>query len=311
MVREEVRSVGDNNNSESGNEIDLRVQCDNSVLDSYDDLDQNFRYQGDVNESEYSPTLIEGLSGFLFVSPRPLTIEKLIELSISAGLISSKNASAESDIREAIDKIAFHIKAAALGIELVEVAGAFQFRTIPKIKRTLKALITPKMKRLSKAAAETLAVIAYKQPVPRAEIEAIRGVDALPTLKTLLDARLVRIVGREDTPGSPALYGTTDFFLERFGLKNLSELPSLREISLLEGESADSEKGDSEQLELFPDAESTEDGNYEVEDDEVNTKNTNFDEPIYSQLEISDTELDLTKNLIKAETDIKLGKDSI
>lgn len=111
--------------------------------------------------------------------------------------------------------------------------GSYQYRSLPSLKPTIQKMVTAKMKRLSKAAAETLAVVAYKQPVTRAEIEAIRGVDALPTLRTLLDGILIRIIGREDTPGSPALYGTTDKFLERFGLADLSELPTIREVTEL------------------------------------------------------------------------------
>ena len=101
--------------------------------------------------------------------------------------------------------------------------------------------IRDRSKRLSKAAAETLAIVAYRQPVQKAEIEAIRGVDAIQTVKTLLDAKLIRIVGRDTTPGTPALYGTTDVFLEKFGLADLSELPSVRELKELESEPDESE----------------------------------------------------------------------
>ena len=90
-----------------------------------------------------------------------------------------------------------------------------------------------KQERLSPAALETLAVIAYRQPVIRAEIEAIRGVKAGPVLRTLLDHKLIRVVGRADVPGRPLQYGTSDHFLERFGLQSLKDLPSIREFKNL------------------------------------------------------------------------------
>jgi segregation and condensation protein B len=87
--------------------------------------------------------------------------------------------------------------------------------------------------RLSRSAMETLAIVAYKQPAVRSEIEQIRGVDSAGVLKTLLERRLVRIVGRKDAPGRPIMYGTTRQFLQAFGLKDLSDLPALRDIKEL------------------------------------------------------------------------------
>ncbi len=184
--------------------------------------------------------LITRLSGVLFVTTRPMGVDKLaLLLKVS-----------EEDVSDALEELKVSIIASKLGFELINVGGAYQYRSLPSIKSTIQKMITPKMKRLSKAAAETLAVVAYKQPVTRAEIEAIRGVDALPTLRTLLDGTLVRIIGREDTPGSPALYGTTDKFLERFGLSDLSELPTIREVTELmdePGESVEDEIEDTEE----------------------------------------------------------------
>ncbi len=168
-------------------------------------------------------SLLTRLSGILFVTTKPLNVEKL----------SSYLKDSEEDILEALEELKANLVTANVGFELINVGGAYQYRSLPSLKSTIQTMITPKMKRLSKAAAETLAVVAYKQPVTRAEIEAIRGVDALPTLRTLIDGTLIRIIGREDTPGSPALYGTTDRFLERFGLSNLSELPTIREVTEL------------------------------------------------------------------------------
>lgn len=184
--------------------------------------------------------LITGLSSLLFVSTRPMTVDKLVALLKCN----------EDQLMLTLDDLKLTLETAKLGFELVNVGGAYQLRTTAEVKSTIQKLVTPKMRRLSKAAAETLAVVAYKQPVTRAEIEAIRGVDALPTLKTLLDGSLIRIIGREDSAGSPALYGTTDKFLERFGLSNLSDLPTIREVTELASEASEEDvDNDDESLE--------------------------------------------------------------
>ncbi len=202
--------------------------------------------------------IYEELSAYLFVSPKPLSIERITELT----------GFSDEEIRKKIDSINSALGEANLGFEIIEIQNSFQMRTRLSVKKALQKLITPKMKRLSKAAAETLAVIAYKQPVSKAEIEVIRGVDPVPTLRTLLDGKLIRIVGREDTPGSPALYGTTDHFLERFGLKSLSELPTIRELDLFD-QAEDS--GESPEYEDVPDESSDESDveQFAAEDDEV------------------------------------------
>ena len=183
------------------------------------------------NNSGQTP-LAKEISALLFVSTKPMPLEKLTEIF---------NNNSEDEIRLAISTVKDKIDASDLGFELLTIGDSFQLRSRPDLASTIQKLITPKMKRLSKAAAETLAVVAYKQPVSKAEIEAIRGVDALPTIKTLLDAKLIRVIGREDTPGSPALYGTTPYFLEKFGLTDLSHLPTVREITELEGEPSEAE----------------------------------------------------------------------
>ena len=114
--------------------------------------------------------------------------------------------------------------------EIIEVAGGYQFRTRSEFGEQLAAARPERKLRLSRAAMETISVIAYKQPVTRAEIEDLRCVDCGAVLKGLLDRHLVRIVGRRDAPGKPALYGTSASFLETFGLKSLRELPELREV---------------------------------------------------------------------------------
>jgi segregation and condensation protein B len=117
--------------------------------------------------------------------------------------------------------------------EIWEVAGGYQIRTRAEFSGYLQKLQKERALRLSQAALETLAVIAYRQPATRAEIEDVRGVDAGATVKSLLDRQLIRIAGQREVPGRPMLYGTTRRFLEVFGLENLKNLPSLRELDEL------------------------------------------------------------------------------
>lgn len=119
------------------------------------------------------------------------------------------------------------------GICLQEIAGGFQFRTRPELSSWVKKLKGAKSSSLSPAALETLAIVAYRQPIVKMEIEDIRGVDVSGPLKGLLEKKLIRIVGRKDVPGKPIIYGTTKKFLEVFNLKDLSELPTLRELKEL------------------------------------------------------------------------------
>ena len=111
--------------------------------------------------------------------------------------------------------------------EIAMVAGGYQFRTRPEFGALLQKTQPERKIRLSRPALETVSVIAYKQPVTRAEVEDLRCVDCGGVLKSLLERNLIRIVGRRDTPGRPALYGTSSFFLETFGLGSLRDLPAL------------------------------------------------------------------------------------
>lgn len=117
--------------------------------------------------------------------------------------------------------------------EIVEVAGGYRFRTRPEFGDLILSAQPERRTRLSRPALETASVIAYRQPITRAEIEDLRCVDCGAVIKSLMDRSLIRIVGRRDAPGRPALYGTTPRFLETFGLKSLSDLPELREIAEL------------------------------------------------------------------------------
>lgn len=176
------------------------------------------------------------ISSVLFAAVRPMSVASLSDVIDQS----------EEEVLQALAEIKTLFVGGIHGFSLQEVAGGYQFRTDPAAGPALKRLYPPRHRRLSRAALETLAIIAYKQPVQRAEIEAVRGVDALPTLKTLLDSRLIQIVGRQDAPGQPALYGTTGGFLEKFGIQDLSHLPSLRELEQLTVEPGEGETGEGE-----------------------------------------------------------------
>ena len=119
------------------------------------------------------------------------------------------------------------------GFELVEVAGGYRVRTRPELADLVSRLDLERPARLSRAALETLAVVAYRQPVTRGEIEQVRGVDCGPVVRNLLERHLLRLAGHRDVPGRPMLYGTTRRFLELFGLASLEDLPSLRDLDEL------------------------------------------------------------------------------
>ena len=179
------------------------------------------------------------LEAVLFVSPEPVPIARLMSI---LGTVS------KAEVVQALGILTHDLDQEGRGIQLVQVAGGYRLVTKqeygPWLKRMDKAKTAQK---LSRSALESLAIIAYKQPLVRSEIEEIRGVETSGVLRTLCERKLVRIVGRKDVPGRPIMYGTTKSFLEHFGLQDLSQLPPLREFK---------ELGDSEQallpIEEFP-----------------------------------------------------------
>ena len=170
-------------------------------------------------EFEQQKRLAEAL---ILASPDPLPAPRLADLiprckaAAVAGLIESLNAEYREQGR---------------AFEIAEVAGGFQLRTLPEFAPYLQQLHQTRPLRLSPAALETLAVVAYRQPVTRAEIEFVRGVDVGAVLRGLLERKLVRIAGHREVPGHPLVYSTTRRFLEVFGLPSLDDLPTLRELS--------------------------------------------------------------------------------
>jgi len=179
------------------------------------------------------------LEALLFVSSDPISLERL------HGVLSEVP---KSRLKVLLYQIEEDFLLSNRGFHLVEIAGGYQFVTrsdlSPWIKEMERVRATT---RLSKPGLETLAIIAYKQPVTRSEVELIRGVDAAGVLKTLLDRKLVKIVGRKEAPGRPMLYGTTRIFLKYLGLPSLSALPTLKEFSEISEAPPDGEAS-----QLFP-----------------------------------------------------------
>lgn len=165
------------------------------------------------------------LEALVFASDRPLKTKELAKI---AG-VPSKQAG------DVLAELAVFYE--ARGIRLEEIAGGWIFRTAGEYAEYVRDLTKAKPVRLSRAQIETIAIIAYRQPVTRPEIDDVRGVDSGAVLKTLLERDLVRILGQKDEPGRPFLYGTGAHFLELFGLKSLGDLPTLREFTELNEES--------------------------------------------------------------------------
>ncbi len=165
------------------------------------------------------------LESLLFVSAEPIPMERLM---VALGTVS------KNELRHALQSLREDFDREGRGLQMVELAGGWQLVTrtehAPWIKRLAKAKASPK---LSRSAMESLAIIAYKQPIVRADIEQIRGVEVSTVLRTLLERKLIRMVGRKDVPGRPIMYGTTKLFLQQFGLSDLSQLPPLREFKEL------------------------------------------------------------------------------
>jgi segregation and condensation protein B len=169
-------------------------------------------------EREDIKSIIESL---LFVADGPLTIQRLGEVLEGVE---------KEDVRSTLDELQAELENSRRGMRLVEVAGGYQLRTAKVNADWVKKFLGGRPARMGRATLETLAIIAYRQPITRAEIEAIRGVDVDGVINTLLDRSLIRAVARKDVPGRPFLYGTTPEFLQLFNLKDLTHLPTLKEM---------------------------------------------------------------------------------
>lgn len=172
--------------------------------------------------------LRKNVEALVFVSESPIKVERIAEI------LEAKKGEVRNVLQELQDEYA----AAERGILLDEVAEGFQFRTRSECAEAIQQLVKTRPFRFSRAALETLAIIAYRQPVTRAEVEYLRGVDSGGVFKTLLEKQLIRILGKKDVPGRPLIYGTSREFLEFFGMRDLAALPTLKEFSDLSSELA-------------------------------------------------------------------------
>jgi len=216
------QETGDISVAETASVIDGNGMPDNAAKEA---AVEAVKSQAEAIDAQELKAILEAV---LFVSPEPVPVARLMSI---VGTVS------KAEVVHALGILTHDLDQHGRGIQLVQVAGGYRLATKqeygPWLKRMDKAKAAQK---LSRSALESLAIIAYKQPLVRAEIEEIRGVETSGVLRTLCERKLVRIVGRKDVPGRPIMYGTTKFFLEHFGLQDLSQLPPLREFKEL-GES--------------------------------------------------------------------------
>ena len=168
-----------------------------------------------------TPELTAILEAILFTADRSLSIKELEKLLPEFE---------DWEIKAAIERLRSAMQEKERGVELADVAGGYVIRSKAAISEWIMRSIQPDPVRLSRAAMETLAITAYRQPVTRSEIEEARGVDSSGVLRVLIDRGLIRPRGRKQVPGRPVLYGTTDYFLELFQLRDLDSLPDISEI---------------------------------------------------------------------------------
>lgn len=181
------------------------------------------------------PSLKSIVESLLFISDAPLTIDRL------CAILEEYD---KGDVRSALDLLREEYTSGGRGICLAEVAGGYQLRSCPGNADYIRRLVRGKTYKFSRSALETLAMIAYRQPITRTEVEYLRGVDSGAVLKTLLEKKMVRILGKKDIPGKPLIYGTTKEFLELFSLPDLASLPTLKDVHELADQYSDAEQAE-------------------------------------------------------------------
>ena len=194
-------------------------------------------------EEERLKSILESL---LFAAGEPVSIGRLQ---------SALEEVPRADIQRVIAAMASEFAASNRGITIEEVAGGYQLRTVKEHAQYVRRLLAAKPPRLSRPLLETVAIVAYRQPITRPEIEQLRGVDSGGVIETLLERRLIKIAGRKEAPGRPMMYATTPEFLETFGLKDLDSLPDLKEFQEIERAVEQAETGPVESIETHPEDE--------------------------------------------------------
>lgn len=184
--------------------------------------------------------LARQIEALLAAAEEPLTLDRICEIT-GCGTESAE---------QAVERIEAELQSGGHAVIVARLAGGYRIVTDPELGYVVAQLFEGRRRsRLSRAALESLAVVAYRQPVTRAQIEAVRGVNSDSAVRTLLERELIRITGRQEVPGRPLLYGTTDLFLEYFGLSDLEHLPRMDEIEnllTLSAEDLDRAAGESE-----------------------------------------------------------------
>lgn len=184
-------------------------------------------------------TLSRIIEALLFSAQKPLATKEIVDVLRRAAGENNPAAAGpneftkvrEAEVAAALEQLKIEYIEQEHGFQLLEKAEGWQLATDPKYAQWVRELFpAPKPARLTVPALETLAIIAYRQPINRADVEAVRGVTIDGVLQTLMERGLVKITGRAEIPGRPLLYGTTQFFLDHFGLRNLDELPNVEEL---------------------------------------------------------------------------------
>ncbi|MBN2802493.1 MAG: SMC-Scp complex subunit ScpB [Deltaproteobacteria bacterium] len=222
VVNEVVENpVDDDDKIDSDDESDDDTGDDDDIDDDSDDDSDD---DGDVSELVIDTPreiLMSRIESIIFISTEPVSVRRLAKhLSLPGKYV-----------RKLTNELIEHYK--GRGVILAQISNGYRFTTNPENASVLRELTKVKPLKMSRPALETLAIVAYKQPCTRAEIEDVRRVDCGGTLKFLFEKELIRVLGRKEEPGRPMIYGTSNKFLEMFQLKNLSELPSLREYTEL------------------------------------------------------------------------------
>jgi len=180
-------------------------------------------------EAGVGPVLLAVIEALLFVTDKPLSVPDICaaleQETVEAPVVEAALSLLSDRHRGDAD--------AGRGFQLVEVGNGWQFRTVNQVTPWLAEFTGLRPVRLSRAALETLAIVAYRQPCTRAEVERVRGVDSGGILRALLDRKLLRLAGRRNEPGRPNVYATTQEFLDVFGLTSIREMPNLREFTML------------------------------------------------------------------------------
>lgn len=183
--------------------------------------------EGALSDEEF----LRAIAALVFASPEPIGERKLAAL-LHGSKSEAPGKRELARVAAALESLKARLSASGLPLELRSIAGGWQILTTPDTAEVVKRLFADRTtERISPAALETLAVVAYRQPVTKAEIEAIRGVQVGPILRSLVDRGLAKVVGRADVPGHPLQYGTTKAFLDRFGLAGLDDLPRDSELA--------------------------------------------------------------------------------